>query len=224
MALAVAMTGCIPTARVDEMQTETRSIDVDDAELVRAEIRMTAGQLDLRGGASKLLDAEFHYNVPGWRPDVRYERTGFRGQLSVTQPSSAPVAGSAENRWVLRLHPEVPLDLTVVIGAGEAELDLGRMSLRSVNVKVGAGKVKVEFSEAPKKSFDLNIKGGVGEAVVRLPSEVGVIAHASGGIGGIEVSNLRKEGGVWVNEAYGTSKVTLRLNVTGGVGSIRLVG
>ncbi len=224
MALVAVMTGCIPTARVGEMQTESRSIDLDDAELVRAEIRMTAGQLDLRGGALKLLEAEFHYNVPSWRPEIRYERTGFRGQLSVTQPSSAPVAGSAENRWVLLLNPEVPLDLTVVLGAGEAELDLGRLSLRSANVKVGAGKVKVEFSETPKKSFDLNIKGGVGEAIVYLPSEIGVIARASGGIGGIEVSNLRKEGGAWVNEAYGKSKVTLRLNVTGGVGSITLVG
>jgi hypothetical protein len=36
--------------------------------------------------------------------------------------------------------------------------------------------------------------------------------------------NLRKDGSQYLNDLYGKSKVTVRLDIRGGVGSIRLIG
>jgi hypothetical protein len=72
------------------------------------------------------------------------------------------------------------------------------------------------------KDFDASIQGGVGEATVLLPSEVGVKAKAEGGIGGINAEGLEKVGDSYVNEAYGESDVNLNVDVKGGVGEINL--
>jgi hypothetical protein len=76
----------------------------------------------------------------------------------------------------------------------------------------------------PKNDYDVSIHGGVGEATIYLPDGVGVVAEARGGIGGINARGLEKRDGRYVNDAYGRSKTTVRLDVHGGVGAINLVG
>ena len=73
------------------------------------------------------------------------------------------------------------------------------------------------------RDFDVRVEGGVGEATVRVPSGLGVIAEARGGIGEINVRGMRKDGGRWVTEAYGKAKTTIRLNVKGGIGQINII-
>jgi hypothetical protein len=62
----------------------------------------------------------------------------------------------------------------------------------------------------------------VGEATVYLPLSAGIIADASGGIGGIQVRGLHKSEGHYVNDAYGHANATIRVDVRGGVGAINL--
>src|SRR5947207_15104096 len=57
-------------------QHESRSVDLDKAERVRVELKMPVGELAVRGGAQKLLDADFTYNVPTWKPGIRYRSGG----------------------------------------------------------------------------------------------------------------------------------------------------
>ena len=215
--------GCVGliNSPVGETRTESQSIELPKAEIVHAELKMAAGELRLRGGAAKLMEGEFRYNVDKWKPEVRYEQTGFRGQLTVTQSGSG-TTGNVVNEWTIGLNNGIPIDLDTTLGAGEAHLDLGGLTLRSVNVKMGAGQSEISFSSDPKHSFDLNVRGGVGEATVRIPKNVGVIAKAKGGIGEISVRGLTKDGDSYVNEAYGKAKVAIHVDVQGGVGQINL--
>jgi hypothetical protein len=57
---------------------------------------------------------------------------------------------------------------------------------------------------------------------VLLPSEVSVRARAQGGLGKINAEGLQREGDSHVNDAYGSSDVTLDVDVQGGVGEINL--
>jgi len=45
-----------------------------------------AGNLIIGGGARKLLNADFTYNVASWEPEVRYSSTGTQGELTIRQP------------------------------------------------------------------------------------------------------------------------------------------
>ena len=205
-------------------RTETRSIDLDKSEMVRVELKMGAGELSVHGGSSKLMEAQFDYNRPRLKPEVRYDGAGFRGHLSVEEPSGSMHRGHETYKWDLRFNDEKPLDLMVHFGAGEGRLDLGSLSLRSLEIHMGVGELRVDLRGHPKKDYDVSIHGGVGEATIYLPEDVGIVADAKGGIGGISAHGLEKREGRYVNQAYGHSKTTVRLDVRGGIGQINLVG
>jgi len=205
-------------------RTDNKSVDLDKSELVRVVLKMGAGELNVRGGSTKLMDAEFNYDNPRLKPEVRYDGGGFRGHLQVEEPSNSFHGGSRKYRWDLRFNDEKPLDMEVHFGAGEGRLDLGSLSLLSLEIHMGVGELRLDLRGAPKHDYDVNIHGGVGEATVYLPEGVGVSADASGGIGGINARGLQKRDGRYVNDAYGHSKITIHLEIRGGIGAINLVG
>jgi hypothetical protein len=202
---------------------ESRSIDLDKSERVRAEIKMPVGELDVRGGAQKLLDADFTYNVPSWKPDLRYHSSGIAGDLIVEQHGPTSASGNAKNRWELRFNDKVPVDLRVEFGAGEARLNVGSLSLRSINLAMGAGRLRIDLRGRPTKDYSVRVRGGVGEATIYLPKDAGISATAKGGIGEISVSGLRNDGERYVSDAYDRVSVRIRVDVQGGVGSIKLI-
>ena len=52
------------------MQRESKSVDPQTAEPVRANLQMGAEELNLTGGADKLMESDFSYNVADWKPKV----------------------------------------------------------------------------------------------------------------------------------------------------------
>ncbi|SRR5712692_255417 len=202
---------------------QVESVERQGAELVRVRIEMGAGELKLSGGASKLLDADFDYSEAEGKPDVRYDVTANQGQLTITQAGAGVHFGRARNKWDVRLANDVPMELKIEMGAGQGTLRLGGLSLSKLAVEMGAGQATVDLTGDWKKDLDARIEGGVGTATIRLPKNVGVRVHAAGGIGSINARGLEREGDVYVNDAYGKSPVTLRLNVEGGVGTINLL-
>jgi len=203
-------------------RTETRSIDLDQSEEVRVDLKMGAGELRVSGGAEKLMEGRFTYNRLRLRPEISYSGGGFRGHLVVEEPSR--VGGSTQRyAWDVRLNNQKPLELYVNCGAGQSRLDLGDLMLRRVNVEMGVGELKMDLRGTPQKDYDVEIRGGVGEATVYLPENVGVEANAHGGIGGIQARGLDKRDGRYVNQAYGHAKTTVRLDIEGGIGAINLI-
>ena len=220
----LTLTACVEWEEAGPTRTESRSIELDKTEMVRVELKMGAGQMNVRGGSPKLMDADFRFNRPSLKPDVRYDASGFRGDLVVEEPSHGHHGSNNEYRWDVRLNDEKPIDLEVHFGAGEGRLDVGSLTLRSLDIHMGVGELRVDLRGTPKQDYNVSIHGGVGEATVYLPSGVGVIADAKGGIGGINARGLQNRDGRYVNDEYGHSKVTVRLDVRGGIGAINLIG
>ena len=104
----------------------------------------------------------------------------------------------------------------------ESDLDLDSLALTGLNLEMGAGNLRVDLTGDYGQDINANIQGGVGEATVQLPSEVGVRVRAEGGLGKINAEGLRREGDSYVNDAYGESDTTLNVDVQGGVGQINL--
>jgi hypothetical protein len=206
------------------LQHESRRIERDAAERVRVSLHMNAGELRVTGGSPKLMEGDFTYNMAGSKPDVRYRGTGAFGDLTVEEPSIGRAhVGNHGYTWDLRFSNEVPLDIKVQFGAGEAWLDMGSLDLRNVDVEMGAGQVQMDLRGSPKRDYGVRIRGGVGEATVRLPRDTGIYAEASGGLGSINVHGLRHEGDHWINDAYRSGGVRIRLDVHGGIGAINLI-
>lgn len=216
----LALAGCGDNVRLGPMEHETKTLDLDKSEITRAEIKMGAGELRVAGGAVKLMEASFDYNDPGSKPQVEYHSTGVRSDIEIQPPGTVQHGNS---KWDVRFHDSTGLDLVVKMGAGEAHLNLGSLNLRSVVFDLGAGEVDADFRGNPKRSYDVQIKGGVGQATIHLPKSVGISATAAGGIGEVNVSGLEKRNDRWINPGHENDPVIIRLDVKGGIGQIDLV-
>jgi hypothetical protein len=219
LAVVLASTGCV-VQHAGPAQHEFVSFERDNAELVRVNLKMGAGSLRVGSGTEKLARADFEFNIPDWKPQVSYAN----GNLRISQPEgSHKTIGNTKYDWDVRLNRDVPIEMTINFGAGEAKLDLGSLALRRVDVEMGVGEIQMDLRGKPKQDYNVRIRGGVGEATVHLPSDVGVYAEAKGGIGEISAGGLRHDGDKYYNDAYRKSPVTVRLDIQGGVGSIKLV-
>ncbi len=233
--------------RVGSTRTASETVDVGSAETVRADIRMGVGEIEISGGASELMEAQFTFNVDELEPRVSYDVSGTTGRLTVEHRriEGFPLGEYEDVRseWDLIFNDDVPMDLTLSLGAARGDIDLRRMVLNSLNLEVGAGDTYLSLGDSPLRNLDIEvgagkltldmvanwerdldaeITGGVGQLIIYLPSDVGVIVDVELGIVAIDARGLQKDGNTYTNDAYGESDVTLRIEIEGGVGDIRL--
>ncbi len=211
---------------VGELRTETRSVEVENAESVQVNLRLAVGELDVGGGVeeTRVMEANFAYNVAAWEPGVDYEVVGDSGELSVHQRglTEGVPTRDVRNEWDLSLNDEVPVDLTVQMGGGVGNLDLDNLALTGLNLDVGAGSTRVDLSGDWGRDVSAVVRGAAGQVTVLLPSRMGVRVDAGTRLGRVNAEGLRKESGAYVNDAYGDADATLKVEVTGGVGQINL--
>ena len=220
---ALLLTCWVVDRATGPMQYDSKTVDAEGAESVHVALHMGAGDLRITDGAQQLARADFSYNVPAWKPEVRYTRSGSRGNLLITQPkSSGAHVGNSRYQWELQLSNKIPVDLEIHFGAGQARLDLGSLQLRGVEIHMGVGKINLDLRGPVKHSYNVTVYGGVGEATVRVPAEAAVYAEAHGGIGSIEVRGLRKSGDHWESESYARADNKIHLEAHGGIGAIHI--
>lgn len=210
--------------QVGSTRTDHESVALEGIDSAEITIKMGVGGLTVRGGASNLLDADFTYNVDEWKPVISYRTRGSTGILSVEQPSvsSAVPDNRVKNDWDLQLDPTIAKELNISLGVGTSSLNLGGINLTNLDVNVGVGETTIDLSGPWSDDADIKIKGGVGEATVILPTQVGVRVTTNTGIGDILAYDLRQNGKVYTNDIYETSSVRLTIDVEGGVGRIVL--
>ena len=218
---ALTLAGC--TVRGEPGPTATAHLDAGDVDLVKASITMRAGEFWITGGGVGLLDASFRYSRNVGTPDARYRIEDRIGRLEVdASPASTSVATSKlENDWRLRFGGRTPLELDVHLGAGESRLDLTALPLRRLDVHLGAGSLTLRLGPSDR-NVDVNLTGGVGEAIIKVPASQSVVATATGGIGSIDTKNFDRREGRYYTRAFDPSKPTIAIRARGGVGSIEM--
>jgi hypothetical protein len=221
---APLLAGCSPRLRVGELQSESQTVELDNADAVRAEITMGAGDLQVTGGAQELLQAGFTYNVARLEPEVKY--TG--GTLTVRQPNAEGLPAlqgitDFRNEWDLRFNDEVPMDLRLDMGAGTSDLQLADLSLTGLDINLGASESTIDLSGDWARDLDVAIDAGAADITVRLPKEIGVRVEVEAGPTVVNAPGLTKDGNVYTNAAYGVSDVTLQIDLQAGIGAINLL-
>ena len=128
--------------------SESKLVDPQNAQTVRAQLKMGAGELNVTGGADRLMEGDFSYNVSEWKPKVSYDVRAKKGELLVKQGGGvdARLDGKVRNEWDISFNEEVPTDLVVKMGAGESDLDLDSLTLKGLDLKMGAGKSTVDLT------------------------------------------------------------------------------
>jgi N-terminal domain of toast_rack, DUF2154 len=205
-----------------ETRREQQSIELDGATSARVNLEMGAGELRISSGAAKLMEAEFTYNVDRLKPMVEHHANAAESEIRISQAQTSGLTVGAMSRWDLRLNDAVVMDIVAKLGAGEAEMNLGSLTLRNLEVGIGAGQVHVDLRGTPKRGYAVRISGGVGQTVVYLPRSAGISATAAGGLGSISVNGLEKRGERWINAGHENDPVQITVNIKGGIGEIQV--
>jgi hypothetical protein len=206
-----------------QVMQDSETVQLAGAQFVRTDVTMGAGSVKITGGAPALMNADFTYNLSDWRPTVKYDVSDGEGRLIVEQPLSPEIRlGNVRYEWDIRLSDNVPMELNVKLGAGDSQLTLGGLDLLVLDLEMGAGSASVDLTGTWDHDAQAHVRGGVGEATVLLPKQPGVRVTVQGGPGRLTALGLHTQGGAYVNDAYGTSDVTLEVDIIGGVGSVDL--
>lgn len=122
------------------------SITVKDpkSDETRVSISFGAGELTLSPGAKNLVDGTIVYNVEDLKPEIIVDDSNV--EIKQGDFKSLPPFNDMKNEWDLQLG-SAPMDLSISAGAYDGTIELGGLSLRSLEVNDGASNVDLSFSE-----------------------------------------------------------------------------
>ncbi len=171
---------------------------------------LLVGQVGKPGNQSVLQD----YSVNAGRAQVNLHATGSNFVM---------LPGNADQwRWDLGLAGDIPIDLQVNMGAGEALLNLTGVDLTSLKVSLGVGRAEVTLPQSG--SYNAQLEGAIGELVVWVPRSIGLsITPGTALVATNYPPEFQKQGDRVVSPGYSgaADQVDLRLNLAIGSVSVR---
>lgn len=160
VAILLLTGGCV---EVGELQTESRSVDLGEADSVDVKLDMSSGEMNIAGGADKLLDAEFTYNVAAWKPEIEYNVIRGKGKLIVRKPPSVSTVGpNARNEWDLRLKEDVPMDLIIDMSSGNCNFNMDSSLLKTLDIGASSGDIDANLfgNQSLLKEVEIDVSSG----------------------------------------------------------------
>ncbi len=117
-----------------------------------------------------------------------------------------------ELNWTIGLSPDLPIDLSINGGVGEANLDLSALQITNLNVSSGVGQLTLNLP-ATREPFEARLSSGVGEVDVTIPAGPDVTLDISGGVGETTI-DVPDDAGVRLDAESGVGGVNLPSNFT----------
>lgn len=198
-------------ASAQDWRTVTGTRQYAGEERIEVDVEYGAGRLEIQPARPGLLyHARLRYDAHVFRPELSYDngrlRVGLDGRRGIDL--NADEGGRLE----LMLGPEPALDLDMAFGAVEADVELGGLRIRALEVSTGASETSLRFSRPnPDRARSVEIKVGAAEF------------HAVG-LGNLNAERVRVEGGVgditldFTGEWQGDATASVRM----GIGSLTL--
>ncbi|HUF12006.1 MAG TPA: hypothetical protein VMN78_02775 [Longimicrobiales bacterium] len=211
--LALAALGPLP-AHAQDWRTTTIMRQATTEESLEVEIGYGAGTLSVEPAEGRMLyQASLRYDAHGFEPVADYSNGRLR--IGVDHNDDLRIGDHDDDeggRMSLRLGRGVPLDLDFEFGAALAEIELGGLSVRRLELSTGASETRVRFSEPNPIRLEM------------LRIDVGAADFAIRGLGNANAREVRLNGGVAEMELdfSGAWSGDTRLEADFGLGSLTL--
>jgi hypothetical protein len=158
---------------------------------------------------------------------------GDRSVSTLSAPAQAPwwafvnLGTQRNQRWVLNLTPNLPIDLTLNAGSGSYQFDLSALKISALRLNGGSGPITLGLPRA--STFEAKIEGGSGPLTLILPDNLAARVRLQAGSGPFTVDErfrLAEDQGHG-NGIYETGNVeaadyTVRLEIDQGSGPIAI--
>jgi hypothetical protein len=189
--VACALALAAAPASAQHWRTLGASRQLRDTGAVAVHLEYDAGKLDLKSAAGPLLyQVALKYDAEHAEPVTHFDSTARSLTLGVR---SRGVTFGAGDKDAGALHAElsakVPMDLTLDVGATEAEIQLGGLRISDFTLHGGASDITVDFASRNSERLRLMvIEVGAADAKVRHLANSGVERlQASVGVGHVDL-------------------------------------
>jgi hypothetical protein len=173
----------LKTERFTEPLGEAKSAVVD---LELAEYSTTVNALR---GSDALIDAELDYTgridfeaSGGAEKSIRLRKAseGFNFDWFDTFDDMEP-------KWEIGLSHEVPMELTIDVGSGSAQLDLSELNIEELTLDGGSGSSQLSLP-ATGESYPVAIRSSSGSMRIEIPSEAELEGSVDSGSGSVNLT------------------------------------
>ncbi|MBI4545768.1 MAG: hypothetical protein HY703_11275 [Gemmatimonadetes bacterium] len=209
LALAPLLSASVLCAQ--DVRTVTTMRQFAGQEQLGVAVEYGAGRLRIEPGAKgALYRASLSYDADVFQPVTAYAdgrlRLGLKGRNGVK------IRGHRASRLDLALGPDAPLDLDLKFGAVEANIELGGLRVRRLEVSTGASETVLRFSQPNPERC----------RIVEL--EAGAAAFRVFGLGNANAERLTFDGGVGdiLLDFTGEWRGDMTADIDMGVGSLTL--
>lgn len=234
-----------PLMQAQDVTEFNQTIPKGKANNIKALIHVSGGQLWLNGGDVDLANVTCTYDKYEWNPTVAYAEQDKTGKLTV----NAKIDGDEkrvdeDNTCTVILNNALNYSLGLVIGAGQANINLENMRIKKALFRLGVGSFNVNLTNTSiplfkveagigEATFDLSghykndlsgmINAGIGEITLIVPKDMGVKVAVSGFLGSVDTPGYQKNGREHTNNLYGKTKYHIDLKIKGAIGTINIV-
>lgn len=188
-AVAVAALLVAPAAPAQTLRVLTSSRQRHGETALTVDVTYAAGRFHLTPAApGTLYQMEMRYDEDKFTPVREYDAATGALRLGLRSRGHVTLANNGDDEDVptldLALARDLPLALSIEMGAAEADADFGGLALRSLRYKTGASKSQLRFSRANPVECDA------------LTLEVGAAQFTATGLANANCRHLKVEGGV----------------------------
>ncbi len=148
-------------------RTVSASRLLGDEQSLEVDVQFGVGKLTVQPGTGRALyRTSVHYMEEKFRAITSYNHQSRRLRVGVEKRGGFPNIGTFKTPQLLDLSltPAVPIELRADVGAAEARIELGGLSVRSVEIKAGAADATVSFDRPNLiECSEFDIKTGAAE-------------------------------------------------------------
>jgi cell wall-active antibiotic response 4TMS protein YvqF len=198
---------------------EQLALPLGAAQVADIRIRFGAGQLTTgRARPGNLIDGSFAGGV--LHTDLGPGRVELRQDTAFGLPWI-----DHDAIWAVGLAGDVPLDVRLDVGAARSSLDFSDLRLRTLELHTGASDTRVRLPAAAGATT-VRAETGAASLVVEVPSGVAARIRTRIALGSshIDESRFPRTSDGYASPDYATATNRVDIDISGGVGSFRVVG
>ena len=215
MACSISINLPVNEIKTGKTQKEEINIPIPGESPVDVTLEFGAGELILAPGASSaLIEGQVEYNIEDLKPEIITDGGTVKlstGDLEITGFPKFQVDDFV-NKWDLKLH-DTPMDLHIKSGAYQGDIELGGLTINSLEINDGAADVRLKFSEANKTEMR-SFRYSTGASNVKITG----LANANFGL-----MNFRSGAGNYTLDFSGNLRRDTNVVIESGISQVTIV-
>ena len=205
----------------DGYMNYTRSVEMDKR-LEQGRIRIEIGAADLKIGPTDL----YLFDADITDRNVVFENDGDKmADVRIySDMKTRSISDLGENNtWDVGLSSKIPWEVTIVAGAVEGELDFSDITLRKLDITIGASDMNIYLPDS-RGYAEVLIRAGVSAIGLNVSADTGLKIRLKGLLTGKNFSNagLIKEGDSYFSSNYENAVNRIDITIEMAIGDVDL--